>query len=351
MCAATSVGSLLYYRVREERRLEHPDFGPELLELDFVCDVKIFDPSILILDVQFYGETPGILGVTTSNGGVYIVQVDAALTRGSEASIPPQPPSSVCISEIYRCSLEAWTLSFSSPGSSVYFGSDDSILGTAFLLHEQDLKFIPLPDPDLSELLATDPAPVPCDPSAILDTSVAQPVSNTSRAHNAGVVAIWPLHTDPHGDRAKRIVLTGSYDDHIRVIRPQRSPAHRDLAVLNLGGGVWRISHIESINNPDLNPPRRWLILVACMHAGAKVVEVSCRDLEEATDGNGPNDGGFEIREVASFTGHQSMCYGAVMVPGRGRKRKVISTSFYDKLIAEWEFEGPEWLDLVHHRE
>ena len=56
------------------------------------------------------------------------------------------------------------------------------------------------------------------------------------RIHLAGVTAILPL--------SESLLLTGSYDDHVRLLEiPSSSQRGRvtELASLNLEGGVWRL--------------------------------------------------------------------------------------------------------------
>jgi diphthamide biosynthesis protein 7 len=65
------------------------------------------------------------------------------------------------------------------------------------------------------------------------------------------------------------------------------------------------------------------------MHAGARVVRLKY------------GEGEWAFSVLAEFTEHQSMNYGSDVQPleGEGGKRRtVVSTSFYDKLMCVWEF-------------
>ncbi|KAF2227731.1 hypothetical protein BDZ85DRAFT_277612 [Elsinoe ampelina] len=340
--AATSVGSVIEYRVQSK---DNPCHDSPVLDLAFVHEMQILDPSILILDLEFHPTQPGIFGITTSIGHTCLVNISPSTNTSTGTNKPTDP--SISLAPLHHSPLEAWTLSFSPSGTHLFFGADDSTLGTAHLA-PSPLTFKPLPSgPPSTSPLTLSRTTTPADPSPLLPL----PTSITTRVHTAGVVSILPLFTSPRDSSSSApptsILLTGSYDDHIRVVRPERKPVARTLAELNLGGGVWRTSIISQWVDSRDEGRRKWLVLVACMHAGAKVVEVRCERFGEAVEGSEAGDGGWEIEEVVGFEGHESMCYGAVVVPGEGRRRKVVSTSFYDKLVAEWEFEGPEWLDEV----
>ncbi|KAG8629443.1 hypothetical protein KVT40_003308 [Elsinoe batatas] len=338
--AATSVGSIIEYRIQSK---DDPRHGTPVLDLALVRDMQILDPAILILDLEFHPTQPGILGITTSTGHTCLVSTSPNTDTEFDTEQPTD--ASISLAPLHHSPLEAWTLSFSPSGTHLFFGADDSTLGTAHLPPGL-LTFDSLPSssPPTSSLTLFS-STIPADPVPLLTL----PTSITARVHNAGVVSIIPLFTSPRDAASSApttsILLTGSYDDHIRVVRPERKPIARTLAELNLGGGVWRTSIISQWVDPRDEDKRKWLVLVACMHSGAKVVEVRCERFGEAVEGSEAGDGGWEIEEMVGFEGHESMCYGAVVVPGKGRRRRVISTSFYDKLIADWEFEGPKWLD------
>ncbi|PNS14306.1 hypothetical protein CAC42_6819 [Sphaceloma murrayae] len=338
---ATSEGSLAYLRVIKDPRAT--DLTDNDLGMDLICMIQVFDPSILILDLVFHPTREDIIGVTTSTGGIYLLQVQH-LPKSFFTNITA--PISISLAEVYRTTLEAWTLSFSPDGSALYFGSDDSALGTAQLLPAPQLIFTPSPDPDpeaASDTLLSSPhfrhqSPVQtCDPSTILTST-----TSDTRTHGAGVVSILPLHSSS----SNAVLLTGSYDDHIRVVRPSAPPVGRCLASLDLEGGVWRTSLVAHHMDAEDEGRRKWLVLVACMHAGAKIVEISCERWKEAIEGRGEGDGGFGIRVVAAMEEHGSMCYAAETIEGpmQARTRGVVSASFYDKLCCAWKFEGPDWM-------
>lgn len=67
------------------------------------------------------------------------------------------------------------------------------------------------------------------------------------------------------------------------------------------------------------------------MHAGARILRLS-------RDGN--DDWAFEV--LGRFEEHESMNYGSDVQPGGGRVKRVVSTSFYDKLLCLWQFDVGE---------
>lgn len=174
--------------------------------------------------------------------------------------------------------------------------------------------------------------------------------------HNAGVTAILPLQPG--------LILTGSYDDHIRLIRIQPRPSI--LTEFNLGGGVWRLKLLATQDNNTYD------ILASCMHAGTRILKLNIGGCEGPT---------FTI--LATFEENESMNYGSDLQPtptpteitdGNGKKEDgepnvtvdgsdfpqlqkvatkriddgnkkftpkeytVVSTSFYDKRLCLWKF-------------
>lgn len=155
------------------------------------------------------------------------------------------------------------------------------------------------------------------------------------KVHGAGVTAILPLPLplalpDESGD-SDSLVVTGSYDDQIRLVRTPRMGRREVLAELDLGGGVWRLKFLTVAQ--EASERGRWVILASCMHAGARIVELN-------RDEGG--EWGFEV--LARFEEHQSMNYGSDVQPGTGdgdgdgRNVTIVSTSFYDKLLCLWRY-------------
>ncbi|KAJ5555176.1 hypothetical protein N7461_003646 [Penicillium sp. DV-2018c] len=155
-----------------------------------------------------------------------------------------------------------------------------------------------------------------------------------ARHHTAGVTAILPLAV-PMVDDAP-IVLTGSYDESLRVYHATRRG--EVLAEEGLGGGVWRLQLLDTRVIPGSSDGDEWrfLVLASCMHAGTRVVRVTCK----------MRDGGSEwgIEVLAKFTEHESMNYASGVWTGRkeGEEKGVdsellcVSSSFYDGRLCVW---------------
>ncbi|CAG8300616.1 unnamed protein product [Penicillium salamii] len=154
-----------------------------------------------------------------------------------------------------------------------------------------------------------------------------------ARHHTAGVTAILPL-SDSLVDDAP-VLLTGCYDEGLRVYHATRRG--EVLAEQCLDGGVWRLQMLETRRIMDAGDTAvvetRFLVLASCMHAGSRVVRVSCKE-------NG-GTGDWDIEVLAKFTEHESMNYASGVwngVDGESEKSEilVVSSSFYDRRLCVW---------------
>ncbi|MQL90280.1 hypothetical protein Taro_022870 [Colocasia esculenta] len=145
-----------------------------------------------------------------------------------------------------------------------------------------------------------------------LRESPAKPVFQNAKSHKMGVCCIAKSPSNSN------MLLTGSYDEFLRVwdVRATSSPLNETS--ICLGGGVWRIKH-----HPDVSG----VVLAACMHNGFAVVKI----MEEG------------ITVVEDYKKHESLAYGADWKRGDlfkkdGAKRGslVATCSFYDKLLRIW---------------
>ncbi len=278
--------------------------------VETVRDIRIagIGEDILFLSCSWHPTVADIIAVTTSAGEVLLVNTQ----NGTAESV---------ISH----SLEAWTVAFSPLVSSpteqhpsaeeaascrhltLYSGGDDSSL--KYLLGTLD----------------------GVSAGGSLSFRAAFPTASVG-GHRAGVTAILPLGLAVPG--AGRLVLTGSYDDCIRMyaIQPldEAGGARRArlLAEENLGGGVWRLRLVDAEVRES---PGYWAftILASCMHVGARVVEARGCGATEC-----------QIRVLARFEEHKSMNYACDYQPSRDRRAlRCVSTSFYDKLLCLWTWE------------
>ncbi|KAH0005822.1 WD40 repeat-like protein, partial [Aureobasidium melanogenum] len=262
-------------------------FSSSTTSLEPLSTYQFFSSEILVLSLAWHPTSPNILGVTTSSGGVYTVDVSVSEAETLDTG-----------KEILGHELEAWTLAFSHTGKEVYSGGDDATLRFSTL-------------PTLSTSTSTSEEEEDFLPTQWQDR----------RAHNAGVTAILPL---AHEDN---VLITGSYDDNIRILSCPQIGRKQVLAEENLEGGVWRLKLLTS--SPK---DAKYIVLASCMHAGTRIVAVT-------RDGSGE----WSIEVLAKFEEHKSMNYGSDVQPGstEGGQQTIISTSFYDKLLCLWRFDLP----------
>lgn len=116
-----------------------------------------------------------------------------------------------------------------------------------------------------------------------------------------------------------------SYDSTLRLF-DSRNP-RRLLLRIDVGGGVWRTKF-----HPD---PKRRAILLATMHDGFKVVELS----EKLVSGNDWDSLGEEDAIVVTrFDEHESLAYGVdwSRMEQEDGESIVVSCSFYDHMMHLW---------------
>lgn len=136
-----------------------------------------------------------------------------------------------------------------------------------------------------------------------------------TKTHKMGVCCIAKSPHDPN------ILLTGSYDEYLRIwdVRSISKPVSESS--ICLGGGVWRIKH---------HPYIPGLVLTACMHNGFAIVKF----------------GGDQAEVVEKYEKHGSLAYGGdwqrgdSTVLGERKSSAVATCSFYDRLLRVWIPEG-----------
>ncbi|KAI1773735.1 hypothetical protein F4818DRAFT_99963 [Hypoxylon cercidicola] len=272
------------------------------------------DEGVLFLSCAWHPHIPGLLAITTSNYQVHILHVDVAWNL-SEAKTEP----------VMTHTLEAWTVAFSSsmprkPNSAM---ADSST---------RDLEVFPIySGGDDSKLLVTCCEYNSARLGSSYDSIETPYPAVTIKGHEAGVTAILPLGSLL--SEGSSVVVTGSYDDHIRVyslndqIRDMPPYGPRLLAEQNLQGGVWRLKLVRLETSQQ-----QWvaIILASCMHAGSRVLQVAGNTVT----------GLCEIKVLGRFEEHKSMNYGSDFQPGSevGEKLRCVSTSFYDRLLCLWDY-------------
>ncbi|KAL6534762.1 hypothetical protein OROGR_013437 [Orobanche gracilis] len=140
-------------------------------------------------------------------------------------------------------------------------------------------------------------------------------VFQNKKVHKMGVCCIAKSPFDPN------TLLTGSYDECLRVwdVRSISKPVNETS--IGLGGGVWRVKHHPSVQG---------LVLTACMHNGFAIVKFE----------------GDRVGVVETYNKHGSLAYGVdwqrgdAIVGGRSRNPTIATCSFYDRLVRVWKPEG-----------
>jgi diphthamide biosynthesis protein 7 len=292
---ATSTGSLEIYQLIDDNSkpfdsIENITATPRAV----IRKTIPTSPDTLITAFSWHPTEPAI-GMTLSTGSVYFVEVNI-----EESSLPR---------DVGMHDLEAWTCNFMPDGTSLLSGGDDSALN----LWELQAKSS-TPSGEGSDFECTQPP---------------QARWKDAKIHGAGVTAILPLDSTEKGT----IILTGSYDDHIRLIHASPTGRRKVLTEMYLGGGVWRLKRIDIAPPPtssaNMSASSNLLLLASCMHAGARILRLTCK---------GDEDWEFEV--LAKFEEHKSMNYGSDCQSGVNEKgqRTFITTSFYDRLLCLWRF-------------
>jgi diphthamide biosynthesis protein 7 len=178
-----------------------------------------------VLSLSWHPNNTNLLGVTVSEGGVYVVDtevsVEAALDTGKE---------------VLTHELEAWTLVFSHDGKAVYSGGDDASLRFSTLPATSSSSSSNSKDEEEQEEKEEDEEDEE-DKEKQDDFTPLQ--WQDRRSHQAGVTAILPLASEDN------ILITGSYDDNIRILHAPLQGRKQVLAEENLEGGVWRLKMLK----------------------------------------------------------------------------------------------------------
>jgi diphthine methyl ester acylhydrolase len=309
---ASSSGSISLFKLQET-----PSYA-----LIHLHTYQNFPASTLVLSLAWHPSCPDLIGVSLSTGSIALLQFSH--DRSSLTALRDDMN--------LHDGLEAWTLAFSPTyhskrrviAQSIYSGGDDSRLRCITFMNLEDLSLSPH------------------------DLAKQSPGGSVGMiGHNAGITAILPLPI--YTDAGQDILLTGSYDDHVRIYatydhRLGHTNTPKVLAELRIGGGVWRLKFLQDYSYISQTRTTEsqimevhictFRVLASCMHAGARVLEVA-----------GSKHGDWTIKELAAFEEHKSMNYGSDVQPKledvtkeNDREALCVSTSFYDKLLCVWRF-------------
>jgi diphthamide biosynthesis protein 7 len=277
--------------------------------------------EILFLSFCWHPSRPDLAAVTTSTGHVYIVYIPI-LDEGNSWELRPEP--------VITHMLETWCAAISPaatiPSDSKQQSEDGGRQGGAEVV-EKEAVFRVYSGGDDSMLCFTT-----CrwGREGLLTDTISP---RESRGHDAGVTAILPLFIEEKDGIQHELVVTGSYDERIRLFAiPLRigGGKAKNLAESSLGGGVWRLKLIDLDRRAQPDYSWRARILASCMHGGVRIVELTGTAASE-----------YHFRVLCRFEEHKSMNYGSDYQPGWRDKLSVVSTSFYDKLLCLWEFASP----------
>ena len=284
VAVATSVGRVDLYHLH-----------PESLGLTRMRSFNLTVDSALVLHLDWQPQAPTAqhsrIAVTLSDGRIAV----------SEASEGKHGTAF-----IQAHSLEAWFVAWDPlEPRSIYSGGDDSCFCVSSL---------PIDDVGGAEVDESN--------GVSANEVTNHPLYCNRKFHYAGVTSIlpFPLTIDGH-----KIVLTGSYDETLRVLRAENGRQNWKIDFeMALGGGVWRLQILE---HKEVKSEGTWslTILASCMHAGPKIVQLNFRASMP-----------LSARVVAEFAGHSSMNYASDARQERTRDWTIVSSSFYDKKLCLW---------------
>lgn len=291
MAAVSSTGTLAIFRL---------DDADKSAPLQHLATSRCNDlgEDVLFLQCKWHPILSNVVAVTTSRGNARFLHLDDQwqISQYTDINIPN--------------TLEAWSIAISPPfahletesiETTVYCGGDDSTLRYT----------------SCSWVVGDTPT-VPQEQYS--------PIAVKGK-HTSGVTAILPLNLKV--GNGGRVVVTGSYDDHLRVFLihdlHESYGARQVHQVLeeNLGGGVWRLDLVrlkEEKNTAHVT------LLASCMHAGVRVVELRMTE-----------DASWSMHVTARFEEHKSMNYASDFSPAASTNMTFVSSSFYDKLLCLWQ--------------
>lgn len=319
---ATSTGTIEIYalNIKIDPRIE-------LLQA-----MQPFPASILVLSLAWHPSPllPSTLAVSLSDGSVAILDYASFFIR---------------IQSFEAHSLEVWTVAWSaslgSPDCVLYSGGDDSRLCTipldmpalvraATQKNSQESVAAASTSSTAVQLDAAESAGRGEEENPKLPSNIStENFFFNSKVHGAGVTAILPIQCLTEAD--PETILTGSYDEYIRVLVPEPNRKWKVAAEQRLGGGVWRLKLLCKDSDPSATPQTRFKVLASCMHAGSRILEV-CRQ----------SDKQWTIAVLARFEEHESMNYASDatrlvdIVHSNSQTTTVVSTSFYDRRLCVW---------------
>lgn len=161
--------------------------------------------------------------------------------------------------------------------------------------------------------------------------------------HTAGVLAILPIpeslmtSANAMPQLRRHLLITGGYDDYVRVYDTGGGARAAALAELYIGHAVYRLKLLKGYDTQRKPGESRFRVLASCTLAGVRILEFTRNE-----------NGAWGIAVLASMTQHQSLCYASDVMPnppievgmreGLQSSVVVVSTSMYDRLLCVWRF-------------
>lgn len=291
---ASSTGSVALYRLVVSQEGDATFPHPRICH---VYTIQYFSKDILITSLHW--PRYDLIAMTLSSGQV-------CLGRLRDPNV-----GSVLSVELLQHDFQAWHCSFILSGD----GSGTPI-GLVSGGDDATLRYIP----------------VGADQIAALELGIAATSAESQtvpwvdkKIHQAGVTAVLPLGKGPTGI----FILTGSYDDHIRLVHIPNVGRREVIAEEYLDGGVFRIKmarQSSSSNSDSTVASESYALIVSCMQAGARIVNL------ERLGGEWHFSVKAKFEENAGTLLYASDCQSS----GTGGKRTILSTSFEDRKLYLW---------------
>ncbi|KAH8844231.1 hypothetical protein MCOR27_007169 [Pyricularia oryzae] len=284
------------------------------------------DGEVMITKCYWHPMIPDLLAVSTLAGEVHLIWLD-----GKDDLFTPLSVTRV---SALAHSEPAWTVALS-PQVATPEGTDDRVFTVYSGGDDMAFRYA-----SVAMRGAVPPAEGAAAPPEF-DDALFSPAKKSW--HMAGVVSILPLPITLPSD-GSQIVVTGSYDDHVRVcaVRPLHETygmaTARVLTELHLGGGAWRLRVMEMIADPS-GSSWRLRILTPCMSVGSRVLEICGADDSQE----------WTIKVLGSWweeaAGASMLNYGSDVQPrregasgGGDDKFTCVSSNFYGKMLYLWKF-------------
>lgn len=231
LAVATSTGILAFYRLQQQQ--EQPKLV--LSHVQHITD----DDTTLVLSLTWHPVRPGVLGLTLSDRRVCVCTSTSMGTSSGSGSGSTEEDdtaaglwsqdAAVSLQDVHEHELEAWMMTFTPESLNVLSGGDDMVLQCSHVADDDDES--EAEEEEQKEDQVEDEQHV-----QKTNKNKTTLLWQNRKLHHAGITAILPL--------SETLVITGSYDDHIRLLQLPQIPGDtrpKLLAELNLGGGVWRL--------------------------------------------------------------------------------------------------------------